>query len=660
MSVPRTSLTLMKASWILLWVLSSIMLVFVPLSALPQTPSAGASQSADIIKFLNQTINWYRQLTQNQEIDKTSSDVVFVQDNLEISGQVVRLAFDFARAEEPLLEKQTAPSPSASQGPISSRYQSLVQTSARLNAQAQQIQQELDTLRQQLASATGRQRQKITATVGETQSELDMINARRQVIGSMIEFLGGTEALGTGDLASQIDALEHAVPAALAKSPGPSTGNGSAGGNSSWLSVAANPKPSPAGIWGLTANLFALSRKLHTLDESSRLTDDLASGCKQLRAPLGHELRDLTQRADVLTSQTDSDPDPKSIAQQKKDIDAVTAQFKALSAAVVPLGKQIILLDLYERNLANWRSAVKGQYSGDLKNLALRLGSLLFVLAGILALGELWRRAIQRYVHDTRRRYQFLLLRRIALWVVIVLVVAFSFASELGSVATFAGLLTAGVAVALQNVLLSIAGYFFLIGKFGVKVGDRVQISGISGEVIEIGLVRLHLMEFAGSSADLRPTGRIVAFSNSFVFQPNAGVFRQIPGTNFVWHEVNLTLDRASDYRTVEKRLSAALESALHDYRDDLDRQRMLMEQNLISLSADDLKPRMRLRLTAAGLEASLYFPVELGKALEIDDRVTRELLATIEQEPSLKIIGSDIPAIRLAETPPEATSKAS
>jgi len=102
-----------------------------------------------------------------------------------------------------------------------------------------------------------------------------------------------------------------------------------------------------------------------------------------------------------------------------------------------------------------------------------------------------WRRAILRYIVDLRRRYQFLLLRRIALWFVIALVIAFGLASEFASIATFAGLLTAGVAVALQNVILAVVGYFLLIGKFGVRVGDRVEASGVTGEVVEVGLIRL-------------------------------------------------------------------------------------------------------------------------------------------------------------------------
>ncbi len=117
------------------------------------------------------------------------------------------------------------------------------------------------------------------------------------------------------------------------------------------------------------------------------------------------------------------------------------------------------------------------------------------LLAVIIGGAELWRRTIFRYVRDARRRYQYLLLRKIVFWCVIAVLLVVSFATELSSIATFAGLITAGVAVALQNVIVSIVAYFFLIGKYGIRVGDRVQVAGITGEVVEIGLVRFHLLE---------------------------------------------------------------------------------------------------------------------------------------------------------------------
>jgi hypothetical protein len=145
----------------------------------------------------------------------------------------------------------------------------------------------------------------------------------------------------------------------------------------------------------------------------------------------------------------------------------------------------------------------------------------------------------------------------------------------------------------------------------------------------------------------------VVAFSNAFVFQPTVGMFKQIPGTSFVWHEMTLTLASDSDYRGVETRMTKAVDTAFADYHVNLERQRMQMEMNLGSVSVAPLRPRVGFRLTASGLEVIVSFPAEMQNASEIDDRVTREILREIERDPKLKMVGSDIPTIReVAELP--------
>ena len=162
-------------------------------------------------------------------------------------------------------------------------------------------------------------------------------------------------------------------------------------------------------------------------------------------------------------------------------------QFKQASALLIPLSREGALLAQYRRNLSNWRDAIKLEYREALQTLGIRLGILLVALLVLFAAAELWRRLVLRYIQDSRRRYQLLLLRSIALWSLVVIVVGIAFASELGSIVTFAGLITAGIAVAMQSVLVSIVGYFFLIGKYGIRVGDRVQIGEVTGEVIDLG-----------------------------------------------------------------------------------------------------------------------------------------------------------------------------
>src|SRR5262249_51957240 len=383
--------------------------------------------------------------------------------------------------------------------------------------------------------------------------------------------------------------------------------------------------------------------------DNLKQTEALAQAAKNLQTPLVDRIRELTQRGDELAGQADS-RDPAVLAQQSKELDTLTTQFKQLSASLLPLGKQSILLDVYKRSATNGRNAVDSQYQAELKGLVLRLLGLALILGVILGVSELWRRATFRYITDARRRYQFLLIRRIVLWCLVAIIVATAFASELGAITTFAGLLTAGIAVALQNVILSIAGYFFLIGKYGVRAGDRVQIAGVTGDVVDIGLIRLQLMEVTPGPTP-RPTGRVVAFSNAVVFQAGSGMFKQIPGTNFLWHEITLTLDPKSNYRQVEQRMLEAVKKGFADYHEKLEMQRRNMERSLNS-SLRPFTSESRLHLTQNALEVVIRYSVELGNAAEIDDRITRAILDAVESDPRLRLQVSAGPSIRMEEQP--------
>jgi len=602
------------------------------------------SDRSQLLQFLDQTINWYRQIDIERQIATEPDDIIAVNDDRALADQIVRAVFEFARAEADF-SAQASNGSSQAQNPEGGRYQSLVQLVNKFDQRVKDTQAELQSDRQKLEHLTDKKRSDMEATIAELQSEIDLANARRDIIEKMAEFVGGssTNGLGTSSLRGQIDALARTLPPEVSGYANGATSNPSTTAPSGPAAAVPSSKPEPSGLWGLTADLFSLSGKLHTIDGRIKVTQDLANANKQFLDPLVSRLKDLTKQSDVIAQQADN-ADAQTLAQQKKELDSLTAQFKQLSAAVLPLSKQSILLDLYKRNLQNWQTSVKSRYRSDLRGLLARLLVLAFALGIVFAASELWRRAIFRYVHEGRRRYQFLLIRRIVMWFAVLMVVAFAFASQLGSVATFAGLITAGVAVALQNVILSVAGYFFLIGKFGIRVGDRVQIAGVNGEVVEVGLVRLQLMELSGAEI---PTGRVVAFSNSIVFQPTSGLFKQIPGTNFMWHEITLTLPGDSDYHQVHKNLTEVVDQVFDEYKDDIERQRRQLETTLGATTPAEFRPRIRLVFTGNGLEAVIRYPVTLQNATEIDDRITRELLdalknlqqeSTAQGTPTLKL----------------------
>lgn len=632
-----------------------------PVLSFAQGENLGASapppNSEEIIPFLNQTIVWSRQLTTQQQLVTEPSDALFLNDNRQIADQAVKLSFDFARARAQALMAQSGGNGNRSVQGVS-QYQALVDSAAKADQQVKGLQNELDGFHQQLLTATGKKRETVQAIISETEGELELFQTRRDTLRSMLQFATGTASsgLGSGSLLAQVEELARTVPAASSTGKDGNETNSPQGNASSPAVVAARErKETPNGILALATDLFTLRRKLRALDDNLRQTDTVLQASKNLRAPLVAKVRELTKQGDDIAGQPDSQ-DRDVLAQQRKDLDSITAQFKQVSASLLPLGKQSILLDVYKRTTTNWRNAVESDYDAELKGLLLRLAGLGLILGVVLGVSELWKRATFRYIADTRRRYQFLLIRRIVLWCLIAIIVATAFASELGAVTTFAGLMTAGIAVALQNVILSIAGYFFLIGKYGVRVGDRVNISGVTGDVVDIGLVRLQLMEFTEGPAP-RPTGRVVAFSNAVVFQAGSGMFKQIPGTSFLWHEITLTLDPKSDYRQVEQRMMEAVKKVYGEYGEKMEIQRRSVERSLNS-NLNVFAPESRLHLTQTSLEVVIRYPVEMGNAGEIDDRMTREILDAIERDPKLRLQISAGPTIKMEEQAVEPVKK--
>lgn len=601
--------------------------------------SSGITIPADrLIEFLNQSISLYHQTTIQQQIATEPREQLLLYDNRQLATQSVQLAFQFARAQVDSLSTEPAPAPPANITSGSSQYSSLSAMLVKVEKQLQDAQNESNSDQQKLAGTRGAKRAQLQSEISELQGEIALAQARRDAVRNMREFVGGSakDGISAAGLRAQIDALASSIPAAASSSP---AGDRSRPAQPVSLS---DGKASPSGIWDLVSDLFSLSSKLSTVKSMIADTNALLLTSKSLRAPFIDRLRDLSKQGDQLAAQADT-ADRTQLAQERQQLDFMAAQFKQLSIDVTPLSKQRVLLNLYQRNLVTWRDTVYSRYKSDLRSLAIRLGALALVLIIIFGLSEIWRRAVYRYVREPRRRYQFLLLRKLTLWFVIALVILLTFASKLGSFFTFAGLLTAGVAVALQNVILAMAGYFFLIGKFGIRVGDRIEVNKVVGEVVDIGLVRFHIMELGAGAT---PTGRVVAFSNSVVFQPTAGLFKQIPGASFAWHQVTLTVPREADFGAIKKSLLGAVEDVLRDYHESIEGGYHQLEKTGILMSDRGLRPKLELQLSHGGVDATIRYPVDLQHATDIDARVSRALLTALERDSKLQT--PEAPAIQL------------
>ena len=446
------------------------------------------------------------------------------------------------------------------------------------------------------------------------------------------------ETTKTG-LAEKVNQLKQSVPDLASSdghSPKPETGQ----------PASKSSRAGSSGLIGQAAILFSQMGDLRDIDQLISETEQFRDTAQELQKPLRDSMRALMQQGRTAADQ----PPPSDPAQREaahRNIETLKANFKQISSASVPLRQEMIVVDQCRANLVEWRNSVRKEYGQVLRSLLTHVLIIVIALAVVLAFSAVWRRATFRYIREPRRRRQILLLRRFVTVFLIVTVIIFGFVSEFSSLATFAGFITAGLAVALQTVILSVAAYFFLIGRYGVKVGDRVTISGVTGDVINIGLVRLHLMELAGTGLGLYPTGRIVVFSNSVLFQA-APFFKQIPGTAYTWHEAAVTLGAGTNYPLAEKKLLDAVNSIYAQYQESIFRQHESLESRIdVHISAP--APEGKLHFVDTGLEFVVRYPVEIQRASEIDDQITRKLMEVISGDPELKAAVSGPPKLRSA-----------
>ena len=589
-----------------------------------QTPRAIMSVE-QVVQLLDETVDWYRTLGTQQQAATQPSDLLILYANRQTADKVMSLAFEVARGNAELISSEAgaAEQAKAAQDPTVQNARRIQQ---QLEAQRSSVQGELDAAKRQLAAGAADEKADLGARVAILQRELDLINARRNYRSNMEEFENERDSSGFGAnaLKAHIDAIAASVPSATAAVAGATADEKAAAVASSSAAL------TQFGIWDLTAAVFRLSAKIRTIDSIDDRTAQLEETFKDIRTPPLDQLRRLSNRGEELAAQSDV-TDGATLKAMRDEFDTLAWLYKQTSSILSPLSKAGVLLEQYRNNLRSWRDSTERQYVEALKVLGLRVLLFAALLGVVFGAAYLWKRAAFRYIHDTRRRQRMLLLRRIVIWCLVVAIAASTFATELGSLATFAGLITAGLAVAMQSVLVSVVGYFFLIGKYGIRVGDRVQIGNVTGEVIELGLVRLHLMELGGRGLQT-PTGRVVAFANSVIFQASGGLFKQIAGVDLAWHDYTLSLPAGSDYAQLKDKLLDAVTNVLKDYREDIVRQTREIQRASSTGVSDDAQPQVQLRFSADGVEALVRYPVQLTHAAEIDERVSRELLNVISE----------------------------
>ena len=586
-----------------------------------------------ILGHLNAVITWYRDCRNKIQPVGLPSDAIYQDNAQSVAADAVRLAFESARAAAPLLgDKGNEPNAK----PAQTGQQNFRQMERNVAARIADVQSQLEAINKQFAKAPKSKRPALLNQKEALQGELSLYKTVQDSVDKLADFVEGNNEGGAG-LQGSISQLARSVPEVL--------GGAAAQKQPPRPAVPQSALANSSGLIGQALTLMERFRSVHDIDQMLKETDRVRQAAEDVRKPLREALAATIKRGQDLANQTNA-PAGSQASGMSEQFQQLTNQFKQLANATIPLAKEIIVFEQARANFEEWRKSILLESKYVLRELAVRIIGIALALGFVLILSDVWRRLTFRYVHEARRRRQFLLMRRFVVGFLIGVVLLVGFVSEFSSLATFAGFVTAGIAVGLQAVLLSVAAYFFVVGRYGIRAGDRISIAGVTGDVIDIGLVRLYIMELAGTGIDLYPTGRVIVFSNSVLFQAGTPLFKQIPGTEYTWHELGVTLVPGSNYKGVQDKLFNAVTSVYDHYRQDFEQQLGSVERH-IEMQLKAPAPESKLQLTEAGLELVVRYPVNIYKVSEMDDRVTRAVLELINSDASLKPAISGSPKIR-------------
>jgi small-conductance mechanosensitive channel len=183
---------------------------------------------------------------------------------------------------------------------------------------------------------------------------------------------------------------------------------------------------------------------------------------------------------------------------------------------------------------------------------------------------------------------------------------------------TILGLATAGLTVVFQDYILAFCGWFVLMGKTGIRVGDWVEINGVGGEVAEIGLFRTTLLETGNWTDKGHPTGRRVRFINKFAISGQYFNFSTIG--QWMWDEIQVSIPQGEDsYKTIEAIHAAVV---METEADTMQAEEEWQRATKYGMSHFSAAPSVDMRPAGTGVDIVVRYVTRAGERLNIRNRL--------------------------------------
>ncbi len=282
------------------------------------------------------------------------------------------------------------------------------------------------------------------------------------------------------------------------------------------------------------------------------------------------------------------------------------------------------------------------------------VGKMLATIAGLIAvyaIVQFLQRSMAKRIEDSATRYRA---RKFVLFIGYLLgflLIAGIFSNQLGQLTVAFGVAGAGVAFALQEVIASIAGWVALSFGGFYRPGDRVQLGGIRGDVIDIGVLRTTLMECGQwVNGDLY-NGRIVLIANSYVLKEP--VFNYSADFPFLWDEITLPIRYGSDWEYARQMIDKVVDEICRDFAIN-SRDAWSLAVRKYQLEDAQVEPMITMAANDNWIEFTARYIVDYRKRRSVKDRLFTRILEEVDKSNSRIRLASatfevtDLPTVKV------------
>jgi small-conductance mechanosensitive channel len=276
-----------------------------------------------------------------------------------------------------------------------------------------------------------------------------------------------------------------------------------------------------------------------------------------------------------------------------------------------------------------WAAQVLVQHEIVLHLILRSFALILFILICMVTCDAIIRKLMAHPALDNRQNQRLRSILQLGvqvIGVVLILLVIFGIPKE---TPTILGLATAALTVALQDFILAFLGWFVLIGKNGLHVGDWVEINGVGGEVVEVGLFSTTLLETGALDEKGYPTGRRISFPNSFAIR--GAYFNFSTSGQWMWDGINVTIPSSADaIDMVEKIHSAVTEET--EKNSQLAEQEWQRSVHGKGLSQFNAVPVVNLRPAPPGINVQVRYVTRASDRFEVRNRLYRRVIELLQE----------------------------